>query len=190
MYKTTSFLHAKYIVIDGGRKTLVSSVNFSKTSFMKNRESGVIISQCDDCEVVKLYQSVFESDWAMADMYHLNSYTDDQIKIMTNPQPYAYPIVTSPSHRIKDINTTMELQDFDDVQISGYVAPDNARDTFTKTLQSVQSKLVVHLYAIFSSTICNEIVKLKSNAGINVTMLVSSRRAGPSRYSEVCASLF
>ena len=33
--------HTKYIMVDKGKRTSISSVNFSHTSFMKNREAGV-----------------------------------------------------------------------------------------------------------------------------------------------------
>ncbi|XP_003388786.2 PREDICTED: uncharacterized protein LOC100635321 [Amphimedon queenslandica] len=188
MYKTTYFLHAKYAFIDGGKKTLISSVNYSKTSFMKNRESGVIISQCSDCETLKLYQTVFESDWEIADPYVFdNQYTDDQLKSMRDPAFYPYPIVKPPGERVPDIQTTMALQDFNDVQISGYVAPDNARKTFMGSLQNIQSKLIVHIYAITSAKICKEIVDLKNTNGINVTLLVSWNTAGAvKKYTEHC----
>ena len=187
MYKTTYFLHAKYAFIDGGKKALISSVNFSKTSFMRNRESGVIISQCNDCETLKLYQTVFESDWDMADPYYVpdHQFTDEQLKSMRDPAFYPYPVVTPPGQRVHGIQTTMALQDFNDVQISGYVAPDYARKTFNKSLQNIQSKLTVHIYAITSTKICKEIINLKKANGINVTMLVSNNIAGTKEYTKV-----
>lgn len=186
MYKTTYFLHAKYAFIDRGKKTLISSVNYSKTSFMKNRESGVIISQCSDCDTLKLYQTVFERDWEIADPYVFdNQYTEDQVKSMTDPAFYPSPIVKPPGDRV-GIQTTMALQDFNDVQISGYVAPDNARLTFNTSLQNIQSKLIVHIYAITSFKICEEIVNLKNTNQINVTMLVSWNTAGTNKkYTDV-----
>lgn len=177
MYKTTSFLHAKFMMIDNGRKTLVSSVNYSKTSFMKNRESGVIISQCDDCEVLKLYKTVFEYDWQNADQYTLdNHYTDDEIKYITDPQYLANVVVTPPSQRVPNITTT-DLTIFPGVALSGYVAPDYARETFFEALNKIRSSLSVHIYTISDLNICNQLVKLK-NSSINVTLLVSKRVAG------------
>ncbi len=40
MYTTTAFMHAKYMTIDSAVVS-ISSVNWSKTSYIKNREAGV-----------------------------------------------------------------------------------------------------------------------------------------------------
>ena len=40
-FDTVTFLHEKYITVDGNR-TAVSSVNWSYTSFMENREAGYV----------------------------------------------------------------------------------------------------------------------------------------------------
>lgn len=42
-YRTTTFQHAKIIIVDGER-TAISSVNWSKGSFLANREAGVVLS--------------------------------------------------------------------------------------------------------------------------------------------------
>jgi len=46
-FTTVTFLHSKYISVDG-KKAAVSSVNFSFTSFMENREAGLLIEDDDD----------------------------------------------------------------------------------------------------------------------------------------------
>ena len=45
-YNQTTFMHAKYVSIDG-KRTSVSSINFSKTSFTRNREAGAVLDVLD-----------------------------------------------------------------------------------------------------------------------------------------------
>eukprot|EP01052_Picozoa_sp_SAG31_P031927 SAG31_NODE_3443_length_4260_cov_39.705600_3_plen_108_part_00 len=45
-YTSTTFYHAKYIAVDGKRAS-VSSINFSRTSFTRNREAGALIEGGD-----------------------------------------------------------------------------------------------------------------------------------------------
>lgn len=46
-YTTTTFMHSKCVMVDKGKRTSVSSVNFSKTSFTRNREAGVVLEDCE-----------------------------------------------------------------------------------------------------------------------------------------------
>lgn len=62
-FKTVSFTHTKYMMIDG-QIALVSSVNYSKTSLIKNREAGLIISQEGKRVITQFLNQVFESDFS------------------------------------------------------------------------------------------------------------------------------
>ena len=187
MYKTTSFLHAKVIIIDGGKKVLISSVNYSKTSFMKNREAGVIISDCMDCPVVTLYKNVFEYDWSVGDEYVIdNQYSSDQIKYITDPHLLESPVILPPAQRIPNIYIT-ELELFQNVQLSGYVAPDYAKETIINALQQTNSSILIHMYSFGDNEICQTIKNLQGK-GVNITLLISERVAGYD-VSKVCSSL-
>lgn len=170
-YKTTTFEHAKFMIVDKGKKVLISSVNFSKTSFTRNREAGVILTDCD-CPLIDFYQKVFDSDWKTGYDYELTStYTKTNKDYITNkrllpvgdtgPYPVAGAFVTS-MNSIEGVTV-----------INGYTAPDNARDTFMKGLDSAKSSLQVHIYQITDDGICDKILDLHKN-GINVTLLVGS----------------
>ena len=140
-YTTTTFMHSKYMVIDHGKKTSVSSVNFSKTSFTKNREAGVVLEDCN-CSAIEFYQSVFEYDWGQASDYVVdNSYTDDQMKTITDPS--SMPVNIPPPPAIPGAYVT-SLKTYTDVSVKrGYTSPDNARDVILSYLQNVQSSLQV-----------------------------------------------
>ena len=62
MFRTTTVQHAKVIVVDGER-TAISSVNWSKGSFLANREAGVVLTST---EAAAFVTSVFEYDWKIA----------------------------------------------------------------------------------------------------------------------------
>ena len=178
MYKSTTFLHAKFMMTDGGKKILISSVNFSKTSFMRNREAGVIISDCDDCQALELYKSVFQYDWNEADEYILsNEYSKDQLEYITDSKLLLYALLKLPSERVPRAYVS-ELKTFANTEIVlGYVAPDYARKTFLNLLNSTRSSLIVHIFIITDAEICDAVVELHKH-GVNVTVLVSKHTTG------------
>jgi len=62
-YASTTFLHTKFIIVDGKRAS-VSSINFSQASFVRNREAGAIIEGTNAGPFMAFLQSVYEDDWA------------------------------------------------------------------------------------------------------------------------------
>ena len=136
-------MHSKFMVADKGKRTLVSSVNWSFTSFMKNREAGVVLEDCS-CSAIDLYQSVFEYDWENAMEYQLTQdYSRDDKAFITDTN--SMEVVMPPPADIPGAYVTT-LKKYSDVTvISGYTSPDNALDTVMDSLQKVQSSLQVGL---------------------------------------------
>ena len=171
LYRTTTFQHAKFMIIDKGRKILISSVNFSKTSFTKNREAGVILSDCS-CALTDFYQGVFNSDWETAYDYTLtHEFSKDDLEFVRSPKELPPgnkgPFVV-PGAFVTDMTA------IEDVSIvEGYTAPDNARDTFFAGLDDVKSSLKVHIYQITDTGICDKLLEM-FKGGVNVTLLVGS----------------
>jgi phosphatidylserine/phosphatidylglycerophosphate/cardiolipin synthase-like enzyme len=58
-------LHNKGMIVDG-RKTLISSINWTENSMKNNREAAVLV---DSAHVARYYQNLFDVDWR----YHRNS---------------------------------------------------------------------------------------------------------------------
>ena len=141
-YRTTTFMHSKFMVVDKGRRTLVSSVNWSHTSFMRNREAGVILEDCDCTDMLNLYQSVFEHDWDNGLGYQLtNEYSRDDQAFITDTTPMS--VILPPPANIDGAYVTT-LKKYSHVTVvSGYTSPDNARDTVMGYLDKVQSSLQV-----------------------------------------------
>ena len=140
-YRTTTFMHSKFMVVDKGRRTMVSSVNWSHTSFMKNREAGVILDDCS-CSAIDLYQSVFEHDWENGMEYQItNEYSSSERAFITNTANME--VVLPPPADIPGAYVT-PLKKYSDVTVvSGYTSPDNAKDTVLASLGKVQSSLQV-----------------------------------------------
>ena len=143
-YTTTTFQHAKYIVIDKGAKTAVSSVNWSYTSFLRNREAGVILENCT-CSAITFYQSVFEYDWDNGMDYVITqTYSPSEMKIITDP---AYMPYTIPGKDVEGGFVT-QLIPHSNVKIKrAYTSPDNARDTVMGYFPDVKTSFNVSLFS-------------------------------------------
>ena len=140
-YRTTTFMHSKVMIADKGKRTLVSSVNWSHTSFMKNREAGVVLDDCS-CSAIDLYQSVFNYDWDNGLEYQItNEYSADDKAIITDSAQMN--VVKPPAANIPGAYVTT-LKQYSGVTVEkGYTSPDNALDTVSSSLDSVQSSLQV-----------------------------------------------
>lgn len=140
-YSSTTFMHSKVVIVDRGRRTSISSVNFSKTSFTKNREAGVVIEECN-CPALDLYQSVFQHDWEAGFDYAMDtSYSNQDMSIITSTAVMAVPVVVSP--KIEGAYVTKK-QTYKGVTVTkGYTAPDGAMQVILSDLSDVKSSLQV-----------------------------------------------
>ena len=146
-YTTTTFVHTKYMAIDKGAKTAISSVNWSYTSFLKNREAGVILEDCT-CSAITFYQSVFEYDWDNGMDYVMNqTYSPSDMKIITDPAHMPYAMLKNQT--IPGAFVTQLIPHPNVVIKQAYTSPDNARDTLiTSSFHNAKSSLQVGLLHI------------------------------------------
>lgn len=171
-YSTTTFMHAKVVIIDHGKRTSVSSVNFSKTSFTKNREAGVVIEDCS-CPALDLYQSTFQYDWENGFEYQMQSkYSEEEMAVITDTTLMDIPSSTYP--KIPGAYVTHKTTHTDVLVTNGYTAPDGARDVIMADLDNVKSSLQVAIYQITDTGICDQLLQL-SQRGVNVSIIVSAR---------------
>ena len=140
-YTTTTFMHSKFVNVDAGKRVSVSSINWSKTSFTKNREAGVVFEDCS-CSVVDYYKSVFEYDWSRATEYVMDqTYSASDMKYITDPSYMSFEIPPPPY--IPGAYVT-SLKTYDGVSIKkAYTSPDNARDVIMSYFSEVKSSLQV-----------------------------------------------
>ena len=133
-------MHSKVMVADKGKRTLISSLNWSRTSFTKNREPGVVIEDCS-CPAIDLYQSVFEYDWENGMEYQItNDYSSEAMTFITaSPMKVVMP---PPADIVGAYVTPWKKYSVVTV-VRGYTSPDNALDTVMDSLQKVQFSLQV-----------------------------------------------
>lgn len=140
-YTTTTFMHSKVVFVDNGKRTSISSVNFSQTSFTKNREAGVVIEDCS-CPALDLYKSVFEHDWDNAFDYHIDiTYSASDMAIIQNSATMKVPDINPPDIPDAYVTTKTTLKGV--VVTKGYAAPDGARDVILSDLSNVETSLQV-----------------------------------------------
>jgi len=135
-------MHSKYVMTDKGKRTSISSVNFSHTSFTKNREAGVILENCS-CPTIDFYRSVFDYDWDNAlDYVVTNTYSDSDMGLITNQVPMPY--VPIPPPDIPGAFVT-GYKSYSGVKVlGGYTAPDNALSVIMEQLKNVKKSLQVY----------------------------------------------
>ena len=123
-YATTSFMHAKYMQVDG-KKASVSAVNWSRNSFMNNREvcklrtltgrclfsfahvsikAGMIVSSGDASDsaapLLEFLTSVFEDDLRLGIPYtNPPSFSDTDLEIINNIAVRPVSLPSPPSKR-------------------------------------------------------------------------------------------
>ena len=184
-YTSTTFMHSKYMMIDKGKKTSVSSVNFSYTSFMENREAGVVLSSACNA-AIQFYSSVFESDWNQGLKYKVNQqYNSSDLKAITNTSHM--PVNIPPPRNISGAYVT-SLHTYTAVHVEKvYTAPDFARITVFDTLTQTQASFYLMIYQVTDEGLCDKLLSMYKN-GIDVRLLVSQSIYGwdDCKLAQVC----
>lgn len=191
-FTSVTFLHEKYVAVHPpvssrsksgdnatgtGRKASVSSVNFSQTSFMKNREAGVIINGDSDngAKLADYLDAVFEMDWATGINYTVNNtYSSAEMAIITSMD--ALPVAIPPGPSIPGEFVTpapTPIATSSDSSTGLFVSPDFAISTLLGELNSSTTSLEVHIYQVTDDALCDKLQDMHAS-GINVTLLVSS----------------
>ena len=145
-YTTTTFLHAKFMIIDKGKKTSISSVNFSYTSFMRNREAGVVLE--GGCKAsTSFHNDVFEYDWNKGTPYMANNtYSDEEMEKITDPSPYPVEI---PNRRVVPEAYISKVTTMTDVKVKKvFTTPDFARNEIRKTIRKTKVSFDLAIYEV------------------------------------------
>jgi phosphatidylserine/phosphatidylglycerophosphate/cardiolipin synthase-like enzyme len=167
-YATTTFIHAKYIRVDG--RTAVSSINFSHTSFMNNREAGMIFE--DNDELQAFFTSVFDSDFNTGTPYTVNNtYSKSDMATIKSTNPYPVTVPPGPNFPGSFI-TPKPSPAKTSAKLTVYPSPDHARDTLMAAIQATKHSFALHIYQVTDSGICQQLMNMHKS-GIKVTVLVS-----------------
>lgn len=169
-FTTLTFMHNKYINVDQ-KKSSVSSVNFSFTSFMKNREAGMIFEGNSD--IIAYYNSVFESDFASANPYTPSqTYTPAEMAMIHDPTPI--PVVI-PEPLVLACNTKSPLQPISGTTtLTTFVSPDFALNFVLSGMNQTSKTFDISIYQINNDVLCENLVSLKQR-GVAVRVFVSYR---------------
>ncbi|KAG2386367.1 hypothetical protein C9374_002813 [Naegleria lovaniensis] len=173
-YTTTTFLHAKYIAIDGC-KAAISSINFSQTSFRKNREAGILVNECQTSSgiVQKFSQSVFEYDFKQAVPLQVDysQYSQSDIQLVrTSTATVTIPENLHFQHCDASSGTIQEYRDTYNISISA--SPDYAYDFLMSALRQTRKSLKVSIYEISHPDLCDYVIQLNQQ-GIALTLFAS-----------------
>ena len=181
-YRTTSFMHAKYIARDNGEALSISSVNWSRESMRENREAGVILEEKRDGSD-RLFDRVsnraFEYDWKRAQKHvrGAEDITNEEMAIIKNGVSSGAKLEnTKNDAMVKPFVTKMEqilLGEGSSVKM--FVSPDFSREAFLRFLQSAKNVVYIYTYQITDDDIADVLIDLSMNKNVKVFMMLSPR---------------
>lgn len=171
-FDTVTFMHAKFITVDG-KRSAVSSVNWSYTSFMLNREAGVIIGEGGE-DMVAFAMEVYDADWAQATDYVVtNTYTPAEMAQITNP---AYQPLNIPRPRYFEgayVTPTPYPAKLDTSLI--YTSPDFANTELFNDINGSTTSFHLMMYQITDMELCAAMKNIYENKPtVDLRILVSA----------------
>lgn len=174
MYTSTAFMHAKYLTVDASTVS-ISSVNWSKTSYTKNREAGINFSGATT-QIVDFVTEVFEADWNQAYDYTVTqTYSAANLKIIqdtslitvTQPPPFGNPLAY-----VTVVPTPIELAATTPIYVS--TSPDFALAQLLADIQNATTSFHLYTYEISGSELCEELIALHDK-GVKLDIMISYR---------------
>lgn len=180
-FNSVTFLHTKFIVIDG-IKMSISSINFSRTSFTRNREAGAVISGSGALPLIKGALQVFDADfrqgnplqvektaWNSSDLATIVDKTPVQV-VLPKPSPTQSSYFNPP--------TPVPI-DVDSKSVTVGTSPDFSSLELMRFIGNATKSLDVMIYQITGQDIVDKLISLKQN-GVSIRLLVSSTIFGRS----------
>lgn len=176
-YATTTFQHAKVIIIDDC--VALSSVNWSKSSFIENREAGVLMCAAAAAAVdfaaadsVSSYmRTVFDYDWTLGETWTPpNALSASDLAIIRNAsylEPFPLPKhnITEP-HFVPSYSRTLIPGD----KVALSVGPDAASTALYHELGNAKSTLDIYTYQITDDVFAKFINELSRRVRVRVIL--------------------
>eukprot|EP00049_Salpingoeca_infusionum_P024742 m.16888 g.16888 ORF g.16888 m.16888 type:complete len:514 (+) comp7259_c0_seq1:431-1972(+) len=168
-YTSTTFQHSKVMTRDK-KAASISSVNWTRNSFMVNREAGVVVQGTDAGTIVAFVDQVFEADFAQGNEYIVNNtYNAANMSIITNPAQRTVQLPEGPDRPNKSPEPS-PINIKDDVSLS--TSPDFSYDKLMQDINATQTSFKLYIYQVTDQRLCNSLIAMHKK-GINVTLLVS-----------------
>ncbi|EGC38951.1 hypothetical protein DICPUDRAFT_96740 [Dictyostelium purpureum] len=162
-FTTLTFLHSKYCNVDGTSSS-ISSINYSQTSFMKNREAGVIVT--GNTQLTDFTNTVFEYDWNLGIDWPTITYSSSDMKIINDKTQISVQIPSPPSFSGSYVTTVNTVSD--KMKVTVFTSPDNAWDQVSADIKA-SSSLKVYIYQITNSDWCDLIGNYTGDLSILVS---------------------
>ena len=170
-YTSTTFMHAKAMIVDGN-VTAISSVNWSKSSYLENREAGVVARSKS---VAKFAGEVFEYDWSVAEVWRMpanDGISEDEIRRMKSSEwlePFPIPSrnISAPHYSPKKQRETW----CKGAAVKVSVSPDAGAMTMLEAMNATTS-LDVYTYQITDDFFATRLLKLADD-GVIVRIVLS-----------------
>jgi hypothetical protein len=176
-FDTLTFLHAKYIATES--QASVSSVNFDYTSYMENREAGIVITGSEASPFIKLYNDTFWDDWDQAfDFVPQQTYNESAMSIITNPD--LVPVVIPPPANLGTYVTPL-INVTGETTATAFVSPDFAYNLVDSSLSVAQYSIDLYMYDT-DGDMCDLLQTFPSSIVQNSMILVSANIVGSSSY--------
>eukprot|EP00003_Mantamonas_plastica_P027278 TRINITY_DN5814_c0_g1_i1.p1 TRINITY_DN5814_c0_g1~~TRINITY_DN5814_c0_g1_i1.p1 ORF type:complete len:440 (-),score=113.94 TRINITY_DN5814_c0_g1_i1:64-1362(-) len=183
-YTSTTFMHAKYISVDG-EKTLISSINLSKSSLIDNREAGMLVQNGAD-GILAMWNRTFWSDFEQANEWKVQNYTEAQMSVIEDTAEIQMP--PQPRNDCEsDCCPPFSNKVFSSTgQMTGWTMPDfGSQELFAELLDNVKQSLDVSIYAVDSADFCDVLSEMHGN-GIKLRLLVSGHTVGDFYQADAC----
>jgi phosphatidylserine/phosphatidylglycerophosphate/cardiolipin synthase-like enzyme len=172
-YASTTFTHSKYISIDG-TEAAISSVNFSKTSILKNREAGMIIANDTSGELIKFTESIFEYDFENGQDFHPQQrYAQADLDIIKDKTPLNVNVSQHYHFHYCNTESPKPVRHQSDVNIRLIASPDYAFESVMSVLNQTKKSLLLSIYEITHPSFADVLIALKSK-GVELKLFVSN----------------
>lgn len=155
-----------------GRVSSVSSVNWSFTSFMMNREAGMVLKEGTEA-LQDLWYSAWEFDFAEGTPFSVNqTYSAADMAVIQSKKPYPVVLPTP-----KSLPGAYVSPPPTDIVVEGgaataYVSPDWSLDEAMADLKGARESFSLMIYQVTDPGLCSELYYAQKR-GVNVTLLVS-----------------
>jgi phosphatidylserine/phosphatidylglycerophosphate/cardiolipin synthase-like enzyme len=177
-YQSTTFVHAKFVVVDGELAS-ISSVNWSKNSFLNNREAGIVVGGTGASDILNFVKGVFNDDWSAGQKFTpTQTYSASDMAIITSKKTRTIDIPAGPTDRSYTTPTPKAIAG----TVSNFTvltSPDYSFTTILDHLNSATKSLDIYTYQITDTRICDAI-EAKYKNGVRITVLVSKAIYGSS----------
>ena len=191
-YRSTSFMHAKYIARDGGKAMSISSVNWSRESMRENREAGIILSEGDGPDRLfdRVSNRAFEYDWKRAQKHArgVEDIAKEEMAIIKGSAVGDAKLAKTKGMANKNAKNTITNDDSvkpfvtkmekiplgEGSSVEMFVSPDFSRDSLLRFLRSAENVVYIYTYQITDDEIADTLVKLAMKH-VKVFLMLSPR---------------